>query len=128
MDFFGRLFSSVAPWLFAVLIVVVGLSIVGKAPTRGIGHQREALSLHTLIVKISGILAFVCILGGILALLVGGSAETSIDLFGAKLTTTHVGVAFVGIGLLVGYFTVKLVLKNQRDLANIPDSKPNDSH
>ena len=90
------------------------------------GHQREAAPLHRQIVTVFGILAFTCVIGGIVAIISSAESKTEFDIFGVHLTTGHVGVAFVGIGLLTAFFTVRAVLKNQRDLAKLPsDKKPN---
>jgi hypothetical protein len=120
MDFF-RDNSHLIFWIGNILIVVF-VVMFSTSRTVGIKHQGEALPLHVLIVKLSGFISFVCVLGGILAILLSSSATTSFELLGAKFNTTHVGVAFVGIGLLVGYFTVRAVLKNQQELAQIPET------
>lgn len=95
--------------------LVAFLMVLGAPP-----HQRAAAPLHKLIVVVFGALAFACIAGGILAILWNATSSTEFSLFGARLTTGHVGVAFVGIGLVVAYFTVRAVLKNQRELAALP--------
>lgn len=82
-------------------------------------HQRAAMPLHKLIVVIFGVLAFFCLIGGVIAIIWNAKSETKFEIFGAQLTTGHVGVAFVGVGLLTAYFTVRAVLKNQRDLAGL---------
>lgn len=82
-------------------------------------HQQTALPLHTLIVCIFGALALVCIIGGIVALFQKSESKTQFDIMGAHLSTGSVGVAFVGIGLLMAYFTIRSVLNNQRELAGL---------
>ena len=83
-------------------------------------HQVAALPLHKLIVVVFGLLALACICGGVYAIYANAQSSTEFSLFGAKLTTAHVGVAFIGIGLLVAFFTVRSVLRNTRDLAALP--------
>lgn len=72
------------------------------------------------IVVIFGILALACIGGGVFAIVAKANAKTELQLWGAQVKTGHVGVAFVALGMLIALFTVKAVLKNQRDLARLP--------
>ncbi|WP_139240613.1 hypothetical protein [Geitlerinema sp. PCC 9228] len=83
-------------------------------------HQREAIELHKLITKTFGLLAIICIAGGIYAIAINSNSNTEIQIFGAQISTEHVGVAFVGIGVLLTFFTIRSVLNNQRDLAALP--------
>jgi hypothetical protein len=85
-------------------------------PCGGPPHQRAALPLHVLIVAIFGVVALACIGGGIFAVWKGATSDTTFNLFGARMSTGSVGVAFVGIGVVIAYLTIKAVLKNQRDL------------
>src|SRR5258708_2945486 len=77
-----------------------------SAPVTARASQHAALPLHVLIVRISGCLSFACVLGGITGIYSNAKADTKLDIFGAHLSTGHVGVAFVGIGLIIGLFTV----------------------
>jgi TRAP-type C4-dicarboxylate transport system permease small subunit len=81
-------------------------------------HQDSALVLHIVIVCIFGFLALACIIGGLMA--VHSESKTEFEMWGAHLTTGNVGVAFMGIGLVIGLFTVRAVLRNQKDLAHGP--------
>ena len=83
-------------------------------------HQHAALMLHILIVSIFGVLALVSIAGGIVAICLNAQSKTDFDILGAHLTTGSVGVAFVALGLIIAFFTVRAVLRNQRDLAQVP--------
>lgn len=83
-------------------------------------HQNAALPLHMRIVTIFGILAATSIGGGIYAIKANATSPTTLDILGAKLSTGNVGVALVGIGFIITFFTVRSVLKNQRDLAALP--------
>ena len=120
------------PWdmpLVLIVTLLIGCLFIRrfKIPFLGLAsHQRAALPLHSLIVKLFGFLAFVCVLGGLLGVVLGSTEMTSFELLGAKFSTTHVGIAFVGIGLLVNYFTVRAVLKNQLNLAQIPKDESRD--
>jgi hypothetical protein len=61
---------------------------------------------HTLIVVTFG-LAFASIVGGVIAIIRTAKSNTEFSLLGVKLST-GVGVALVGIGLLLAYFTILL--------------------
>jgi hypothetical protein len=82
-------------------------------------HQRAALPLHIIIVLIFGILALVCIGGGIYAVYRNSLSQTGFSFLGVHLNTGHVGVAFVGLGLIVAFFTARAVLRSQRDLGGL---------
>lgn len=83
-------------------------------------HQLAALPLHFLIVAIFGLLALTSIGGGIYAIARDSESDTQLTILGAELSTGHVGVALVGIGFIITFFTIRAVLKNQRDLAALP--------
>src|SRR5687767_1118792 len=83
-------------------------------------HQKTALPLHQLIVVIVGLMALSCVVGGIVAIVYAAQSPTEFNFLGVTLTTGHVGVALVAIGVLVGLFTFRAVLNNQRDLAALP--------
>ena len=83
-------------------------------------HQEAARSVHVLIIVIFGVLALACIGGGVLAIIANAHSNTELSILGAQLTTGHVGVAFMGIGVIMAFFTVRAVLRSQRDLAALP--------
>lgn len=87
---------------------------------RAPSDQRAALPLHRLTIIIFGSLAMVSIFGGIIAIILDARTETNLQIFGAHLTTGHVGVALVITGLIMTFFTVQAVLRSQRDLAALP--------
>ena len=89
--------------------------VVGAPP-----HQRAALPLHILIVCVFGLLALTSIGGGIYAITTNATSPTTLSILGADFSTGHVGVAFVGIGFIITFFTVRSVLRSQRDLAALP--------
>ena len=68
------------------------------------------MPLFLVIVSIFGLLALACIGGGIYAIYRNSVASTNFDFLGFHLSTGHVGVAFVGIGLATAYFTTRAVL------------------
>ena len=86
----------------------------------GPDHMHAAMPLHKLIIIISGLLSALCIAGGIVAVIQNAKSKTEFELWGAHMTTGDVGVAFVGLGLIIGFFTVRAVLRSQGDLAKIP--------
>jgi hypothetical protein len=86
----------------------------------GAAHQEAAMPLHKMIVLIFGFLALVCVGGGITGIIYEAKSDTKLDIFGAQLSTGHVGVAFVGLGLIIAYLTVRAVLRNQETLASLP--------
>jgi hypothetical protein len=87
------------------------------------GHQRSAAPIHTLIVVTFGLLALASIAGGVIAIMQSSKSNTEFSLLGAKLSTGDVGVALVGIGLVIAYFTVRAVLKSIGELAALPPDK-----
>lgn len=89
-------------------------------PAMAAPHQIAALPLHMTIVVLFGILALSCIAGGIYAIVVNAQSKSELSIFGAYLNTGHVGVAFVGIGVFLMFFTIRAVLRNQLDLAVLP--------
>lgn len=113
-----------------LLIAVVYIMFFAPGLTLGRGHQLAAVPLHKMIVLVFGLLAFVCIGGGIVGIIYGATSETKLDFLFVHLGTQHVGVAFVGIGLIVAYFTVRSVLRSQHELAALPPDKkkPKKSH
>ena len=82
-------------------------------------HRQGASGLHVLIVLIFGLLALVCIAGGIFAICLKDKSETSFNILGAHLKTGSVGVALVALGLVVAFFVVQAVLRSQQDLAKL---------
>ena len=108
-------------YLIGALILAIAFILSGGGIQRmAMPHQRAAAPLHVLIVIIFGLLALAAIVGGIIAIVYSSKANTEFSLLGAKLSTGDVGVAFVGIGLVISYFTIRAVLKSARDLAALP--------
>jgi hypothetical protein len=77
-------------------------------------QRRTAMPLHQLIVIVFGILALVCIGGGIYAIVANARSKTELSILGAHLTAGHVGAGFVAIGIIIALFVVRAVLKKQR--------------
>jgi glycerol-3-phosphate acyltransferase PlsY len=79
------------------------------------------------ILVVFGILAALATLTGAYSLYLGTSGTTEVAIFGGHLGTTSVGVALIGIGLVVALLSSKSVLKSMADLASLPfDQKKRD--
>jgi hypothetical protein len=76
------------------------------------------------IVYISGGLAGLAIIGGLVGIIWNVFSRTEIDIFGAKITTGHVGVAFVALGFISLIWVYRAVLTNIYGLAALPGDKP----
>ena len=108
-----------------VLLVVIGVVflLLFSARPMAAPHERAAAPIHILIVITVALLVLVSIVGGIVAIVHGSTAKTEFSLLGADISTGDVGVALVGIGLLIAYFTSRAVLKGSRGLAALPLDK-----
>lgn len=69
------------------------------------------MPLFLTIVIMFGLLALACIIGGIYAIYKGSAGDTAFDVLGFHLKTTHVGVAFMAIGVVTAAVTTRAVLK-----------------
>ena len=75
-------------------------------------HQHHDLPTHLLTVFIVGvILSLISITGGIILIASSGASLTEFVIFGVKFTTGHLGVALIGIGLIIVSFTARIFLK-----------------
>jgi hypothetical protein len=84
-------------------------------------HQKQARPLHNRIMKIFGLLAGLLVTAGVVTIVI--SATTDFELFGAHLNTRYIGLALIGIGVLIMFVSMRLVLKNQLDLAALPSNE-----
>lgn len=113
---------AIALFMFAV-VFVMGLTAMAEE------HQKAASDIHIHTVDVFGVLAFACIVGGVIAILWNAKSETTLNLLGAHISTGHVGVALVAIGMVIASSTSRAVLRNQRELAALPpDEKKDDEH
>jgi hypothetical protein len=83
-------------------------------------HQKQAEPLYKLIVVFMFILALICVLGGIFGIYLKAESNTEFTIMDFTLSTGHVGVAFMAIGIIIASGTMKSVLKNQKELAQLP--------
>jgi len=74
-------------------------------------NNNGGLSLRGLIIIGFYGLAALAIIGGIYAIYKSATGVTEFDMYVVKLTTSHVAVALIGIGLVTAYFTTTAVLK-----------------
>ena len=80
-------------------------------------HVRAAKPILNTIVILMGILSALAIIGGIISIIWNALSPTEFDIFGAELTTGHVGVAFTALGLICMVFVVRSILKYTHKLA-----------
>ncbi len=69
-------------------------------PAMSVKHVRAADPLLTGIIYSTGALSALSVLGGIIGIIWNAVSPTEIDIFGTKVTTGHVGVAFAALVLL----------------------------
>jgi len=81
--------------------------------------MREARPTHAKILLVAGVLSLVSCLGGIVAIIWSAFARTEMSMFGVEVTTGHVGVAFVALGVVSMLFVSRSVLKNLAELAKV---------
>jgi hypothetical protein len=74
-------------------------------------RMKTAMPIFKLIVLVTTLISLACVGTGAFAIHRGATSNTKFDFLGAHLSTGSVGVALVGIGLLIGFFTIKAVLK-----------------
>lgn len=72
---------------------------------------------------VSGLLAGLCIGGGIAALVWNIMAPTEFNFLGVMLTTGHVGVALTALGVILALFVIRSSYKRVVQLAKIPESR-----
>ena|SRR5437762_13250179 len=107
--------------LLVVLAIVVLLLFSGRP--RAVPHQRAAITMHILVVLTCGLLALFSITAGIVAIIRGSKGNSGFSLLGAELSNSDVGVALVGMGLLITYFTTRSALKTAIDPVALPLGK-----
>jgi hypothetical protein len=96
-----------------VLLVVLGVVflLLFTARPLAVPDHRAATPIHILVVITCGLLAVISIGGGIVAIVHGSKADAEFSLLDAELSTADVGVALIGFGLLIAYFTNRALLK-----------------
>ena len=84
---------------------------------RNIQHMNADRPTLNSIVYISGGLSALAIIGGIVALVWNAFSPTEMNLFGVRVTTGHVGVAFAALGLICMVLVVRSVMNTLQRLA-----------
>ena len=87
-------------------------------------HVQAAMPILNRIIYITGLLSGLAIVGGIVGIIWNAFSPTEIDMFGAKVTTGHVGVDFTALGIIAMVFVVRAVLSNIIKLAALPEDEP----
>jgi len=82
-------------------------------------HIEAANPVIIATIWITGIVGFSCVLGGIFAIYRNAVSPSEVELFGSKLTTGHVGVAFVFIGVVVFGAVVRKAFRTIVELGRI---------
>ncbi len=119
--------------LWAILAVVVDARARGYDPgnadryveaklvkRKAAVHVTAAMPVLMTVSVTFGILALASIAVGCFALIKSASGETHLEILGAKLNTTNVGVAMLLGGLIVAYFATRAVLNTTLGLARVP--------
>jgi hypothetical protein len=85
--------------------------------------KAAAPSLNRMIVWV-GALGLLIISGGICAIILNAVSETKINIAGMSILTGHVGVAFVGLGIIMVMRVYRHVSSILFKLAELPDDRP----
>jgi|GEM_PF-4924740 len=91
-------------------------------PTKSILHVHAAMPILRLIIYLAVFLSFLAIVGGILGLN-WNTSSIEFSVFGVRLTTGYVGVAFVAPGVVLLIAVVTAVLSNVYKLAALPEDQ-----
>ena len=83
-------------------------------------HIESAVPIFKLIIIVMGVLSGMSIGGGIIAIVWNSMAATKFNVFGVTLTTGHVGIAFIALGLVTMMFVVREIIKYVHKLATVP--------
>jgi len=86
-------------------------------------HVEAARPVHLTMLVVVGVLCLASIGAGAYAIYKGAVADTSFSFLGARLTTTHVGVALAGIGLIGLVLICRRILKSMEILAALPPDR-----
>jgi hypothetical protein len=88
-----------------------------------IEHVRVARPVHMGVLVVVCVLALAAIGGGCYAIYRGAAADSEFDLLGAHIKTTHVGVAFVALGIVMVLFTLRRLMQSVERLAALPPAE-----
>jgi hypothetical protein len=94
-----------------------------RVVVKGIDHvDAVAPSLNRMIVWV-GALGLLIIGGGICAIILNAVSETKIHIAGMSISTGHVGVAFVGLGIIMVIRVYRQISSILFKLAELPDGR-----
>ena len=87
-------------------------------------HVKVARPIHHRVLTIVGIIGLVAIATGAWAIYMGTRGNTTIGILGMHITTTSIGVAVIGTGIISTLVVLRSLLKNIERLAAIrPDRR-----
>jgi len=84
----------------------------------GLFFKAGVLALFFFIILLTSALSLGCIVGGVFAIWKGATSDTKFNMFGVELSSQSVGIAFMGIGLVTGFFTVRTVMDKAGELSS----------
>ena len=93
-------------------------------PCSAPAHVKAASPLLLTMIILVGGLAVLATVGGVIAIIYNSLAETKINIFGMSISTGHVGVAFVGLGIIMMILVYRNISENIYKLAALPDDRP----
>ena len=83
-------------------------------------RQTRAKGSHFPIAGAVGLLALVTLLGGVVTVMMGFLSPTEFEMFGAHLSTLHVGGALVAVGFITAVPAIWSVRRWVTELAALP--------
>jgi hypothetical protein len=83
-----------------------------------------AAPLLNIMIVLVGILGLLITGGGIYAIIMNALSETKIHIAGMSISTGHVGVAFVGLGIIMVIIVFRQILSIIFKLAELPNDRP----
>ncbi|BBC27036.1 COR domain-containing protein [Pseudanabaena sp. ABRG5-3] len=85
----------------------------------------EAVSpILSQIINMVGIVSVLSVIGGIVAIIYDSKSPSEISMFSQKISTGHVGVAFVFIGIIGMIFSFRKLLNTLSNIANPKSNRP----
>jgi hypothetical protein len=82
-------------------------------------HIQIALPVLRMMTWITGVVGGLMVVAGLGLVLLGATGDATIDVFGAKLRTTNIGLGSIFCGLLVVLFVFRRLLRAIVDLGAI---------
>jgi len=95
---------------FALVTLLIFGGLAALCIVAGLFFRAGALALFFFVILLTSAASLGCVGGGAYAIYRGAVSQTRFSILGVELNTRSVGVAFMGIGMIIGYFTFKAVL------------------